>query len=219
MKLPSVLFLVLGIFVGKLTAQSPFESLPFGFRIGTTKNSELEERGVCTKKIELTGGGFRCERFDMAGRFEIHSSSREILSKVVFRGYTGHSLPSSWVAAGLVLGNEGLGFDTIAHGSTAAEVDALLKKYGHSNQLNTPPKIQDVFSETPERLKEPPLPPGQKFWYGARSTFSVHYTVKNLNFEMVFSKLTWEPTPEKGKPRGALLEDQGLIEVNVTEQY
>jgi hypothetical protein len=74
--------------------------LPFGIVIGETKNSEIENRGVCIKQIQVRENHFRCERYSMAGgRFKVESSQDEMVSKVYFVGLG--SLPKNWRDLGL----------------------------------------------------------------------------------------------------------------------
>lgn len=85
-------------------------NLPYEIQVGTTPNKKIEVKGVCVNKIKLSnnnllsGNKFRCEKYDMAGRFEVYSSAGEVVNKVVFDNHMDHSLPKQWREAGLTLG-------------------------------------------------------------------------------------------------------------------
>lgn len=81
-------------------AESVFTQLPFGIEIGVTKNSEVEKHGGCVTQIKVTASHFRCERYDMSGRFVVYSSEDEIVNAVMFQGKTSN-LPKAWQAIGL----------------------------------------------------------------------------------------------------------------------
>ena len=77
--------------------------LPFGIVIGETKNSEIENRGVCIKQIQVRENHFRCLIYNIAGKFRVYSSQNEIVSKIEFDARYNHQLPSKWKSLGLSL--------------------------------------------------------------------------------------------------------------------
>jgi hypothetical protein len=86
-------------------AASFLTQLPFGIKIGQTTNKEIEDRGVCTKKIQVSNSYFRCENYSMAGgKFSVSSSENEIVSNVFFS--VGHILPLLWTQKGIKLANK-----------------------------------------------------------------------------------------------------------------
>ncbi len=103
---------------------SILSELPYGIELGATKNIEIEKRGNCISKIKTsnnsTGAGHeRCERYDMAGKFQIFSSHAEVINKIVFANHMGHNLPRKWRQIGLDIGIEGkvqgTDFETFRH--------------------------------------------------------------------------------------------------------
>lgn len=103
-------FLSLSLFLALNTsvafADSPLSILPFGIKIGITKNQEIDGRGKCTSKIKVTESYFKCEAYDMAGgKFRVESSQNETVSKVSFsRLYSEiHDIPQSWKNLGINL--------------------------------------------------------------------------------------------------------------------
>lgn len=82
-------------------AESALSKLPFGIIIGVTKNSEIENKGICEERIKVTDSYYRCEKYKMAGgKFTVFSSQNEIVNKVSFSGSTSN-LPLSWQKIGL----------------------------------------------------------------------------------------------------------------------
>lgn len=87
-------------------ASNALSTLPFDIQIGITKNSEIENRGVCLERIEVTNGYFRCGAYNMAnGRFKIFSSQNETVTMIDFYTDLNHSIPQNWQKIGLKLSN------------------------------------------------------------------------------------------------------------------
>lgn len=105
LNLKSIVFVILfSTSLSYAQAESVLTQLPFGIKIGVTKNSEIEDRGTCLKKIEVSPSYFRCELYSMVGgKFQVHSSQNEIVSEVVF--FAKGTLPQSWQNEGLKLAN------------------------------------------------------------------------------------------------------------------
>lgn len=85
-------------------SDSVLAQLPFSIKLGQTTNEEIEKKGVCTNKIQVSESYFRCQTYNMLnGKFYVNSSQNEIVSTISFLGQIGHSLPQSWQNAGLKL--------------------------------------------------------------------------------------------------------------------
>ncbi|MGB0921393.1 MAG: hypothetical protein ACPG1C_08750 [Alphaproteobacteria bacterium] len=80
-------------------AASVLEELPFGIVIGQTKNVEIADRGRCLENRMTTNN--RCEVYDMQGKFEVHSSSNEVVNKLFFSHWKPNALPRKWRKLGL----------------------------------------------------------------------------------------------------------------------
>lgn len=91
-------------------ADSALFQLPFGIKIGQTTNKEIENKGVCIKKIQVSDGYFRCEYYTMSGgKFFVESTEGEIVSGVLFQ--TGNTLPQKWKELGLRLADKNTIYD------------------------------------------------------------------------------------------------------------
>lgn len=85
-------------------ADSVLTQLPFGIKIGITKNEEVENRGVCIDRIQVSESYFRCRAYNMLnGKFYINSSQNEIVSEVMFLSASKNVLPQSWQNIGIRL--------------------------------------------------------------------------------------------------------------------
>jgi hypothetical protein len=83
-------------------ADSVLAHLPFGIKIGVTKNSEIESKGKCRSKIKVTDSYYRCESYNMLeGKFYTYSSQGEIVNKVLFNLADDNSLPQAWQDIGI----------------------------------------------------------------------------------------------------------------------
>ncbi len=99
-----VLVSLLATLLAPVVSAAPTLELPFGIKLGITKNSEIEQRGVCTKKIQLTDRHFRCEVYEMLrNSFVVASSENEVVNIVIFDADQNHSVPSSWKQLGINL--------------------------------------------------------------------------------------------------------------------
>jgi hypothetical protein len=86
-------------------AESILSQLPFDIKIGQTTNKEIENKGLCVKKIPMSDNYFRCELYSMGGgKFSVGSSENQIVSSVSF--ITGNTLPTAWQKQGIVLANK-----------------------------------------------------------------------------------------------------------------
>lgn len=170
---------------------SPLEKLPFDIVIGQTKNLEIENKGTCDKQIEVSPSHFRCEKYIMSGgKFFVYSSQNEIVNKVSFAGYYGHSLPQSWKNIGLKLGDHKEDENTkiaLNPGLSESKFLSIIKENGAENiQRN-------------ETVNTP-----------ITSTI-ISFDVGSNHFDAEFRKFFW-------RARG-VVSDFGLIQIDITEPY
>lgn len=130
----------LGLFA-LLIVSSAHASLdaPFNIVIGSTRNSEIENRGVCIKQIRVSGNSFRCEEYNMAGgKFRVHSSQNEIVTKIEFFSGYDNVLPQSWK-------NEGLEISyNYGPASSKYDLNRVLSRIPHTNKVE---KIVPVYQQ------------------------------------------------------------------------
>lgn len=80
MKLTLTLLLSLLAF----SSYAGLSDLPFDFIPGTTHNDQVEEKGICVKRIEIRPTYFLCEEFTINGNgFKVFSTQKEIVSKII----------------------------------------------------------------------------------------------------------------------------------------
>lgn len=102
-----VLTLLLVLFCNNAFAEntkSLLDTLPFGIEIGKTKASEIESKGVCKSKIKIKDNYFRCETYDISGKFIVHMSQNETVNELRWGSDSygnHHKLPRLWNRAGL----------------------------------------------------------------------------------------------------------------------
>lgn len=111
-------------------ASSVLTQLPFGIKIGVTKNSEIEDRGTCMKQIEVSPNYFRCEYYSMAGgKFTVYSSQNEVVTKLFFHTLTSN-LPTAWQKIGLELN------DMDANHPSALKLDKIVSIFKENGAVN-----------------------------------------------------------------------------------
>ncbi|MEQ8523094.1 hypothetical protein [Gracilimonas sp.] len=119
-------------------AQTTFLPLPFDIEIGVTTNEEIENRGTCLERIQVSEYYFRCAKYSIQDRFNVYSSQNEIVTKLEFLSTASHGFPRDWASAGFRMGPfqregyDGLGFysyftKNCEAGTSASELISILK--------------------------------------------------------------------------------------------
>lgn len=182
-------------------SDSILAQLPFGIKLGQTTNEEIENKGVCTNKIQVSESYFRCQTYNMLnGKFNVNSSQNEIVSTISFLGQIGHSLPQSWQNAGLKL-SPSFNYGELnggAMGNTVNEFIAIIK----SNRA------------TNIRLENKDTRGNSKYGFGSVNKIvsfdigSNHYTA-NFQTEFGYNTITSQDVTR----------ERGLISLEISETY
>jgi hypothetical protein len=131
-----IILIAIGIFTMTSSYSQVFSDLPFNIKIGETGHEEIENHGVCEKRIKVSAYSFRCEEYEIAGKFRVFMSQNEVVNKIQFSNYHNHRLPRKWSELGLSLGSGYQGSDGLftqtTNGTQKEEVLRILKLQGIS---------------------------------------------------------------------------------------
>ncbi|MDD4976140.1 MAG: hypothetical protein PHY93_17420 [Bacteriovorax sp.] len=172
-------------------AESLLTKLPFGIKIGVTKNSEIGDKGRCAQRIQVSEGYFRCQEYDMAnGKFWVKSSQNEIVSSLAFSAASNNVLPTSWRRLGLELSP--VVYDHVPLAGTLKEDFITIIRSNNAENIST----KEVTDNQLSCIK----------------TF-ISFDVGNYHFDTVFI------TSREWTGSGYDLFPHGLTNLEITEAY